>query len=134
MNYGFIPEFIGRFPIITSLSPLDKADLIKVLTEPKNAIVKQYQKLFEIENVELIFTDAALDLISEQALTYNTGARALRSIIEQSLIDVMYELPSFKNVLKCNVDVDDNGVNTKVSLLSKKGVNLFTYSSEQKTA
>ena len=134
LNYGFIPEFIGRFPIITSLSPLDKADLIKVLTEPKNAIVKQYQKLFEIENVELIFTDDALDLISEQALTYNTGARALRSIIEQSLIDVMYELPSFKNVLKCKVDVDDNGVNTKVSLLSKKGVNLFTYSSEQKTA
>ena len=73
-------------------------------------------------------------LISEQALTYNTGARALRAIIEQSLIDVMYELPSFKNVLKCNVDVDDSSVNTKVTLLSQNGVNLFTYSSDQKTA
>jgi len=134
LNYGFIPEFIGRFPIITSLSQLCREDLIKVLTEPKNAIVKQYQKLFEIENVELTFSNAALELISEQALTYNTGARALRSIIEQSLIDVMYELPSFKNVLKCNVDVDDSSVNTKVTLLSQNGVNLFTYSSDQKTA
>ena len=134
LNYGFIPEFIGRFPIITSLSQLGREDLIKVLTEPKIAIVKQYQKLFEIENVELTFSNAALELISEQALTYNTGARALRSIIEQSLIDVMYELPSFKNVLKCNVDVDDSSVNTKVTLLSQNGVNLFTYSSDQKTA
>ena len=134
LNYGFIPEFIGRFSIITSLSPLDREDLIKVLTKPKNAIVKQYQKLFEIENVELTFSDAALELIAEQALTYNTGARALRSIIERSLIDVMYELPSYKNVLKCNVGVDDSGVNTKVTLLSQKGVNLFTYSSDQKTA
>lgn len=93
-KFGLIPEFIGRVPVIASLNKLDKKALIQILTEPKNAITKQYKKLLEMEGVDLSFTDEALDLIADAALERKTGARGLRSIIESSMLEVMYDTPS----------------------------------------
>ncbi len=106
MEYGFIPEFVGRLPVIASLDALDKPALIKVLTEPKNALVRQYESLFSMDDVELVFTAAALDAAAEQALKHKTGARGLRTILEQTLLDVMYELPSMSGVTHCIIDAD----------------------------
>ncbi len=106
LQYGFIPEFVGRIPILVALDTLDKKALISVLTEPKNAVVKQYQSLFEMDNVELIFTPDALDAASEEALKRKSGARALKAIIEGVLLGVMYELPSLKSVRQCAIDAD----------------------------
>ncbi|HEY6042669.1 MAG TPA: ATP-dependent Clp protease ATP-binding subunit ClpX, partial [Anaerolineae bacterium] len=94
LNFGLIPEFVGRVPIVVSVDPLDQDMLIKILTEPKNAIVKQYQKLFALDKVELQFTPDALQAAAEAALKFKTGARGLRTIIEEILLDVMYEIPS----------------------------------------
>lgn len=104
LKYGLIPEFIGRLPIIASLHSLDRDALIEILTTPRNALVKQYKRLFEIDNVELTFEEEALHAIADKALERKTGARGLRSIIEEALTDVMYEIPSKKNVEKCIVD------------------------------
>lgn len=93
-SFGLIPEIIGRLPILTNLEPLDRAALRRILTEPKNAIVRQYQKLFRMDGVELTFTDEALDLIVDKAIEYKLGARGLRAIVESIVIDPMYELPS----------------------------------------
>ncbi len=93
IEFGMIPEFVGRVPVITTLSPLDEAALIDILTKPKNALVKQYQKFFEMENAELEFTDDALHALAKQALKHDTGARALRSKAEELMIDLMYQLP-----------------------------------------
>lgn len=95
-KYGMIPEFIGRIPVITSLKELSKEDLVRVLTEPKNALIKQYKVMFAYENAELIFEDDALDAMAQVAIEHQTGARGLRSICERTLQDVMYELPDFK--------------------------------------
>ena len=92
-KYGMIPEFVGRVPVITALKELTEEDLVRVLTEPKNALVKQYTELFRYEDSELIFEDGALTAIAEQAIDHNTGARGLRSICERALLDIMYELP-----------------------------------------
>ncbi|MBL0081817.1 MAG: ATP-dependent Clp protease ATP-binding subunit ClpX [Saprospiraceae bacterium] len=92
--FGLIPELIGRLPVLTYLEPLDKITLINILTQPKNAIIKQYTKLFEIEGIELIFTEEALDYVAEKALEYKLGARGLRSLCEAILTDAMFELPS----------------------------------------
>lgn len=92
-KFGMIPEFVGRIPVITSLNELNKKDLVRVLTEPKNALVKQYQVMFEFENSELMFEDDALEAIAERAIEHQTGARGLRSICEDALQDVMFELP-----------------------------------------
>lgn len=100
LKYGLIPEFIGRLPIITTLTSLDEATLVNILTKPKNALVKQYQKLFEMDNIELEITDSALHAIAKKAISRNTGARGLRSIIEDILVDIMYEIPSDQNVEK----------------------------------
>ena len=89
-----------------SLTPLDKADLLKILVEPKNAVVKQYQRLFSLDDVDLIFTDDALEAAAEDAIQMKTGARGLRSIIERTLLDVMYELPSMTGVRSCAIDAD----------------------------
>ena len=94
MKFGLIPEFIGRVPVVTSLGMLDEEALIRILTEPKNAIVKQFKKLFEFEKVELKFTEGALRAIVKEALARQTGARGLRSIIEHAMLDIMYDLPS----------------------------------------
>lgn len=93
-SFGLIPEIIGRLPILTHLDPLDRAALRRILTEPKNAVIRQYQKLFEMDGVELTFTEEALDLIVDKAIEYKLGARGLRSIVESIMIDSMYELPS----------------------------------------
>ncbi|MEK6588388.1 MAG: ATP-dependent Clp protease ATP-binding subunit ClpX [Chloroflexota bacterium] len=104
MKYGMIPELVGRLPVIASVDPLDVDALRAILTEPRNALVRQYRKLFEMDNVELVFTDEALQTAAEQAIHRETGARGLRSIIETALLDVMYEIPSRPEVRKVIVD------------------------------
>ena len=99
-SYGLIPEFIGRVPIVANLETLDVAALKNILTQPKNALVKQYTKMLELDNVELEFSEEALSAISEKAIERKTGARGLRSIIEEALIDIMYDVPSSENVSK----------------------------------
>jgi ATP-dependent Clp protease ATP-binding subunit ClpX len=101
LKYGFIPEFIGRLPIIVTLHHLDQQDIVRILTEPKNALVKQYQKFFSLDNVELVFEKGSLDAISELALLRGTGARALKSIIEESLLNSMFEIPSRPDIRRC---------------------------------
>ncbi len=106
MRYGLIPEFMGRLPVLAVLDELDEPSLVKILTEPKNALVKQYQKLFELENVKLKFTDGALTALAREASKRKTGARGLRAIIETSMLDTMYELPSQTNIKECIVNED----------------------------
>jgi ATP-dependent Clp protease ATP-binding subunit ClpX len=104
IKYGLIPEFVGRLPVVTTLDELDESALMQILTEPKNALTKQFAKLFKMEGVELEFRDAALKAIAKRALDRRTGARGLRSIIEHALLDTMYDLPSLKGVSKVVVD------------------------------
>ena len=100
IKFGLIPEFIGRLPVITSVRPLDRDALVQILTEPKNALVRQYAKMFELDNVELEFTDDALEAIADQAVMRGTGARGLRAILEEVLLSVMYEVPSREDVAR----------------------------------
>jgi ATP-dependent Clp protease ATP-binding subunit ClpX len=113
LKFGMIPEFIGRLPVITTVANLDRDALIRILTEPKNALVKQYQKLMELDGVELEFTEDALDAIADQAILRGTGARGLRAIMEEVLLSVMYEVPSRKDVARVviNREVVLNNVN-----------------------
>jgi ATP-dependent Clp protease ATP-binding subunit ClpX len=104
LKFGLIPEFVGRLPVIGAVSSLDHEALIRILVEPKNALVKQYRKIFEFEDVELEFADDALEAIADQALLRGTGARGLRAILEEVLLNLMYELPSRNDVGKCLVD------------------------------
>ncbi len=106
LKYGLIPEFIGRLPVVAVLDELDERSLVRILTEPKNALVKQYQKLFEFENVKLKFTDGALTAVAKEALRRKTGARGLRSILENIMLDTMYELPSQSNIKECIINED----------------------------
>ncbi|HEY4386423.1 MAG TPA: ATP-dependent Clp protease ATP-binding subunit ClpX [Ktedonobacteraceae bacterium] len=106
LKYGLIPEFVGRLPVEVSLDNLDKAALIRILTEPKNAIIKQFQKFLQLDRVELVFTNDALDAAAEGALKQKTGARGLRTIIENVLLDVMYEIPSRADVKKVVINGD----------------------------
>jgi len=109
--FGLIPEFIGRFPIVTSLEALDEATLVKILTEPRNSLIKQYQKLFAYDEVSLDFTDEAVSAIARKTMENDTGARGLRSVLEKLLRKAMYDLPSLSNVNYCLVDekaVEDN--------------------------
>ncbi len=98
IRFGFIPEFVGRMPVVDVLEELSKQALIQILTKPKNAIVRQYQKLFEFENVRLNFTDEALDAVATLALERKVGARGLRMILEELMLDLMYHLPSVKDI------------------------------------
>ncbi len=104
LKYGLIPEFIGRLPIIATLEELDRNALIQILKEPKNSLIKQYQKLFEIDGVELIFEDEALGAIVDKAIERKTGARGLRSIIEERMRDIMFDIPSNPNIEKCIIN------------------------------
>ena len=104
IKYGLIPEFIGRMPIIATLDDLDEKSLIKILKEPKNSLIKQYQRLFEFEEVELEFQDEAISEIAKKAISKKTGARGLRSILENILLKTMFELPDMENVIKVTVD------------------------------
>jgi len=106
IKYGLIPEFLGRLPVITTLDELDESSLIKILIEPKNALIKQFKKLFEIEGVTLRFTDSALSAIANEGLKQKSGARGLRSVLENCLLNIMYEIPSIKDVKECVVGED----------------------------
>ncbi|MGI8587931.1 MAG: ATP-dependent Clp protease ATP-binding subunit ClpX [Chloroflexia bacterium] len=101
LKYGLIPEFVGRLPMVVSLEPLDKNTLLRILTEPKNAVIKQYQKFFSLDRVELTFNTDALEAVADKALELKTGARGLRSTIDEVLLDIMYELPSLESVRRC---------------------------------
>jgi len=121
IKYGLIPEFVGRLPVVTTLDELDELALVQILTEPKNALTKQFIKLFKMEGVDLEFREDALNAIAKRALARRTGARGLRSIIEHALLDTMYDLPSLKGVIKVVVD---NG------LVSGDGKPLLIYSDQ----
>ncbi|AGA58679.1 MAG: ATP-dependent protease ATP-binding subunit ClpX [Thermobacillus sp.] len=121
LKFGLIPEFVGRLPVISALEPLDEQALIRILTEPKNALVKQYQKLLEMDNVKLDFEPAALEAIAKEAIKRNTGARGLRAIIEDIMLDVMYEVPSRDDISSCMIT--EQVVREKImpELTTKKG-------------
>ena len=121
LTFGFIPEMIGRLPVVTSLEPLDKEGLIRVLTEPKNAMVKQYQQLFEIDGVDLEFTSEALAAAADAAIKHYTGARCLRYVVEEVLLEVMYELPSRSDIAKCVVDADSINEGCSPTLITNSG-------------
>jgi ATP-dependent Clp protease ATP-binding subunit ClpX len=106
MKFGLIPEFVGRLPVSVSVDPLDRQALMRILTEPRNALVKQYQRLFSLDNTELVFTPDALQAAADEAIKLKTGARGLRTILESVLLDVMYEIPSRPEVTKCVVNAD----------------------------
>jgi ATP-dependent Clp protease ATP-binding subunit ClpX len=134
LAYGFIPEFIGRLPVVSGLRGLDKDDMLRVLTEPKNAVVKQYQHLLFLDDVELSFTPAALAAAAEQAMKRMTGARGLRTIIEETLMDVMFDLPTMSEVQRCVIDADANGYLAKPLLLNASGQVVEAPSSAAKSA
>src|SRR5512135_992448 len=125
IKYGLIPEFVGRLPVVAALEELDESALIQILTEPKNALVKQYQRLFMMEGVELEIRPAALNAVAKKALARKTGARGLRSILENVLLDTMYELPTLDNVSKVVVDE---------SMITADGQPLLIYSDQHKVA
>ncbi|MCH5584652.1 ATP-dependent protease ATP-binding subunit ClpX [Shimazuella sp. AN120528] len=118
LKFGLIPEFVGRLPVVSTLEPLDEHALIQILTEPKNALVKQYSKLLEMDSVELHFEEEALEAIAAEAIKRKTGARGLRAIIESIMLDVMFDLPSRDDVTKCSI--------TKESVVNKEAPKLTT--------
>jgi ATP-dependent Clp protease ATP-binding subunit ClpX len=120
-HYGLIPEFVGRLPVVVTLEPLDQAGLMAVLTQPRNALVKQYQRLFAMDSVELSFTDEALERTVERALEQGTGARGLRAILESTLLDAMYEVPSRSDVRRVVVDGDAISQRNRPVLLAENG-------------
>jgi ATP-dependent Clp protease ATP-binding subunit ClpX len=120
IKYGLIPEFVGRLPVVTMLGELDESSLVKILMEPKNALTKQYQKLLSFDNVRLKFTDTALSAIARKAIQRKTGARGLRAILEEIMLDVMYEIPSQKGVKECLITEDTVLKNEKPILLYEK--------------
>jgi len=121
LKYGLIPEFIGRLPVIVTLSELDEEALVRIMKEPKNALVKQYQKLFGFDGVELEITDDAIEAIAKQAISRKTGARGLRSIFEKTMGDIMFEIPSKKNIKKCIITRETVEEGAKPRLLSEDG-------------
>jgi ATP-dependent Clp protease ATP-binding subunit ClpX len=106
VQFGLIPEFVGRMPVVTAVHPLDRGDLVRILLEPRNALVRQYQRFFEYDGADLVFHEDALWAIADRALERETGARGLRSIIEEALTDVMFELPSRSDIERCVVTRD----------------------------
>lgn len=125
LKYGLIPEFVGRLPVIVTLDALDEKALVRILTEPRNALVKQYQKLFEMDNVKLEFEKEALEAIAREAIKRETGARGLKAIIEDAMLDVMYDIPSRKDIKSCTV--------TKAVIDGKKAP-ILTYEKKEETA
>src|ERR671926_74981 len=134
LAYGLIPEFIGRLPVVSAVHQLTREDLVQILLEPKNALVKQYQRFFNYDNVELVFTEDALWQISDKALERETGARGLRSIIEQALLDVMFELPSRKDVSKCVITKETIERNLRPTLVTTGGAALELEELEEESA
>ena len=134
LKFGLIPEFIGRLPVITSVSNLDKKALIQILTEPKNALVRQYQKLFDLDDVQLEFEDAALDAIADLALKRGTGARGLRAIMEHVLLGVMYDIPGREDVEKVVVTADCINADAQPKLVMRSEGSKRSKRSEEKSA
>jgi ATP-dependent Clp protease ATP-binding subunit ClpX len=130
LRYGLIPEFVGRLPVISTLRTLDEADLIRILTEPKNALVRQYRQFFRYDKVDLSFTDEALAAVAELALERGTGARGLRSILETALLPTMYELPSRSDVAKCVVDADTVRDGVQPTIVTGTGTAKYSYDEE----
>jgi ATP-dependent Clp protease ATP-binding subunit ClpX len=124
LNFGLIPEFIGRLPVVSAVHQLKREDLVQILMEPKNALVKQYQRFFNYDHIDLVFTDDALWSIADKALHRETGARGLRSIIENALLDVMFELPSRKDVSKCVITKETIEKGLKPTLVTSGGGDL----------
>jgi ATP-dependent Clp protease ATP-binding subunit ClpX len=123
LKYGLIPELVGRMPVMASLNSLDQEAMIEILTRPKNAITKQYKKFFEMEGVDLQFTDGALAAIAQVAMDRGTGARGLRAVIEESMLDIMYDVPSQEGVESVEVTED---------VILKKAPPLITWNREKK--
>jgi ATP-dependent Clp protease ATP-binding subunit ClpX len=120
IKYGLIPEFVGRLPIVATLDELDEPAMIKILTEPKNALIKQYQRLLSLDNVRLRFTDGAQSAIAKKATQRKTGARGLRAILEEIMLDVMYEIPSQKGIKECVINEETIVKNGKPILLYER--------------
>ena len=118
LKFGLIPEFVGRLPVIATLDELDEAALVKILTEPKNALVKQFQKLMEMDQVVLKFTEDALIAVAQEALKRKSGARGLRAILEGAMLDIMYEIPSLQNIQECIINQE---------FILKNAAAIFTY-------
>jgi ATP-dependent Clp protease ATP-binding subunit ClpX len=121
LNFGLIPEFIGRLPVISAVHQLRREDLVQILTEPKNALSKQYQRFFSFDGIELVFSDDALTSVADKALERETGARGLRSIIEAALLDVMFELPSRRDVTKCVITKETISQGIRPTLVTSAG-------------
>jgi ATP-dependent Clp protease ATP-binding subunit ClpX len=121
LKFGMIPEFVGRLPVLTSVENLDKPALMQILTEPKNALVKQYQRLFDLDDVALEFTPESLEAIAELALQRGTGARGLRAIMESVLLSVMYEVPSRSDVAKVIITKECIDENAAPTVLERTG-------------
>ncbi len=123
IKFGMIPEFVGRLPVVTAIDNLTEEDLVKILTEPKNSLTKQYQKIFEYDSVELVFTDEALKAIASKALLRASGARGLRAVLEEALLPIMYEIPSLSGIKKCVVTkevIEEEALPTLIS--EEKGI------------
>ena len=136
LQYGLIPEFVGRLPVVVTLHSLDRDALVRVLTEPKNALVKQYEQIFALDGVELVFTDDALQAAAEEAMRLKTGARGLRTVLEECLLDVMYEIPSRSDIKKCVVDAEAIRGHRRPLLLARSGqvVDLWSEQAQEETA
>ena len=128
MKFGLIPEFIGRLPVTVALDKLDRDALVRVLTEPRNAIIKQYKKMLKMDDVELVFEDDAIKAIADKAIEQNTGARGLRSIIEESMRDVMYNIPSEKDVKECIIKRETIEEGKQPVLIYKNGTQTREFS------
>jgi ATP-dependent Clp protease ATP-binding subunit ClpX len=121
LQYGLIPEFVGRLPLVVSLESLQKDDLVRILTEPKNALMRQFERFFALDNVELVITPEALEGCAEEAIRHKTGARGLRTVLEDTLLDVMYEIPSRGDVKKCVVSADAIAGRARPIMLTRSG-------------
>ncbi len=121
LQYGLIPEFVGRLPLVVSLESLQKGDLVRILTEPKNALLKQFERFFALDGVELVITPEALESCAEEAIRHKTGARGLRTVLEDTLLDVMYEIPSRGDVKKCVVSADTVMGRARPIMLTRSG-------------
>ena len=125
VKFGLIPEFVGRLPIIATLQDLTEDDLVTILTQPKNALVKQYQKLFHLEEVKLSFTKSALQSVAKEAIQRDSGARGMRAILENKMLDIMYEVPFLPGVKECKITKE---------VIEKGEPPLLTYEDEQASA
>ena len=121
LTYGLIPEFVGRLPVVSTLDPLDMDVMMQILTRPKNAVARQFERLFALDGVELTFTEDALAAIAERALEQRTGARGLRTVVEDLLLDVMYEMPSRSDIKKCVVSGEHVLSHRRPLLISESG-------------